>query len=271
MRSILKIVNTPKAGKDETVSELGRYVKILFTIEWRYEMNKIKLFCLPYAGSSAMIYQQWSKYMDKHIDLHPVELVGRGSRIDIPFYDSISDAVSDVCCSIKKYIDDTPYAIFGHSMGSWIAFELYHELAKLGLHKPEHLFFSGNSAPHLKKKRKKMIYTLPKNEFKDEILKLGGTPSEIFEDSTLASIFLPVIRADYKITENYLYTERKNKIECGVTVLCGRDDEITQDGINGWKEHVKNQCEIVYFRGGHFFLHDNVESITNIINKTLLY
>lgn len=232
-------------------------------------MSKIKLFCLPYAGSSAMVYYQWNKYMDKHIDLHPVELVGRGSRIDVPFYDSISDAVEDVCCSIKKYIDDTPYAIFGHSMGSWIAFELYHEITKLGLRKPEHIFFSGNRAPHLNNKRNKMIHNLPENEFKDEILKLGGTPREIFEDNTLASIFIPVIRADYKITENYSYTARKNKLECGVTILCGRDDKITQDGINGWKEHVINECEIAYFSGGHFFIHHKVESITDHINQTL--
>jgi medium-chain acyl-[acyl-carrier-protein] hydrolase len=232
-------------------------------------MSKIRLFCLPYAGSSAMVYYQWSKYLDKRIDIHPVELAGRGSRIDVPFYDSISDAAEDVCCSIKKYIEDTPYAIFGHSMGSWIAFELYHELIKSGLRKPEHIFFSGNRAPHLNNKRNKIIYNLPENEFKEEILKLGGTPREIFEDNALASIFIPLIRADYKITENYLYTAGKNKLECGVSVLCGRDDEITREGINEWGEHVINGCEIVYFDGGHFFLHHNVAGITDIINQTL--
>ena len=182
-------------------------------------MSRIRLFCLPYAGSSAMFYYQWSKFLDKQIDLEPVELAGRGSRIDVPLYDSIYGAAQDVFRSIKDQIGDEPYAIFGHSMGSWIAFELYYELVRSGIQPPEHIFFSGNRAPHLNVKRNKLIYNLPENEFKNAILDMGGTPKEVFEDDTLKNIFVPLIRSDYKITEKYLYTARKSILACGVTIL----------------------------------------------------
>lgn len=232
-------------------------------------MSRIKLFCLPYAGSSAMIYYQWSKFLDKDIDLQPVELAGRGSRIDVPLYDSMNGAAQDVCCSIKNQIKDTPYAIFGHSMGSWIAFELYHELKKSGLRMPEHIFFSGNRAPQLNVKRNRIIHNLPEHEFKNAILKMGGTPKAVFEDSALAEIFVPLIRADYKITEKYIYTPGKSKLECGVSILCGKDDTITEKGIEAWNENLLNEAEIVYFSGGHFFLNQNIGNVTAYINRTL--
>lgn len=232
-------------------------------------MDRIKLFCLPYAGSSSMTYYQWNKFLDKDIDLQPVELAGRGSRIDSPLYDSINGAAQDVCCSIKNQIKNTPYAIFGHSMGSWIAFELYYELKKSGLRMPEHIFFSGNRAPHLNSRRNKIIHNLPENEFKNAILKLGATPKVVFEDRALADIFVPLIRADYKITETYLYTAGKSKLECGVSVLCGEDDMISEDDIEAWRDHVLNEVDIVYFNGGHFFLNQYVGSVTAYINRTL--
>lgn len=232
-------------------------------------MSRIKLFCLPYAGSSAMIYYQWSKFLNQDIDLQPVELAGRGSRMDAPLYDSINGAAQEVCCSIKDQITDTPYAIFGHSMGSWIAFELYHEIIKSGLPLPEHVFFSGNRAPHLNIRRNKIIHNLPENEFKNAILKLGGTPKSVFEDKALAEIFVPLIRADYKITETYQYLPGRNKIECGVSVLCGKEDSISQEDMEAWREHVLNKPDIVYFDGGHFFLNQNIGTVTSYINQTL--
>jgi len=232
-------------------------------------VSRIRLFCLPYAGGSAMTYYQWSKFLDKQIDLEPVELAGRGSRIDVPLYDSIYGAAQDVFRSIKEQIKDEPYAIFGHSMGSWIAFELYYELVRSGLRPPEHIFFSGNRAPHLNVKRNKLIHNLPENEFKDAILEMGGTPKEVFEDDTLKNIFVPLIRSDYKITEKYLYTAGKSKLACGVTILCGKEDKITKDDIEEWNAHVLKKAEIVYFNGGHFFIYQNVGSVTSYINQTL--
>ena len=43
-------------------------------------MEKINLFCLPYAGSSASVFFKWKKYLDEDIMLYPIELAGRGKR-----------------------------------------------------------------------------------------------------------------------------------------------------------------------------------------------
>jgi medium-chain acyl-[acyl-carrier-protein] hydrolase len=41
------------------------------------------------------------------------------------FYEDLQDAVNDIFDIIDNEIDDSPYAIYGHSMGSLLAFELH--------------------------------------------------------------------------------------------------------------------------------------------------
>ena len=91
-------------------------------------MKKIKLFCFPYAGGSAAAYNKWRQYLDKHIELRPVELAGRGRRIYDPLYQSIEEAVDDVYQLISPELAKGPYAFFGHSMGGIIAYELAYKI-----------------------------------------------------------------------------------------------------------------------------------------------
>lgn len=93
-------------------------------------MTKIKLFCLPYAGGSSVIFNSWKQYIDPSIELVPIELAGRGKRINEPLYNGVNDAVEDVFGLIKNKITDTPYALFGHSMGGMISYELAQKIKR---------------------------------------------------------------------------------------------------------------------------------------------
>jgi surfactin synthase thioesterase subunit len=229
--------------------------------------GNLRLFCLPYAGGSAAIYLKWKKYLDHSIELYPVELAGRGKRYQHPLYDSIQEAVDDVYEQIRKFIDQKPYAVFGHSMGSVIAYELYHKINRLHHHTPVHMFFSGRKAPHTPHDDK-IHYTLPDAEFKTEILGLGGTPPEVFEHKELLDIFLPILRADYKVVETYQYVAPKSLIDCPISVLHGmKDGDI--NGVNEWDRHTQKDCKFYFFDGGHFFIHDETEKVAAILNDTL--
>ena len=41
----------------------------------------LRLFCFPYAGGSAMMYRTWSDFLPTNIEVCPIELPGRGSRM----------------------------------------------------------------------------------------------------------------------------------------------------------------------------------------------
>ena len=104
-------------------------------------MNRIRLFCFPYAGGSSEIFLRWKKYLDQNIELNPIELSGRGHRCNELFYDDFESVIEDVYKIIKYSLSDVPYAFLGHSMGSLIAYELCYKLIEFGDEPPIHIFF----------------------------------------------------------------------------------------------------------------------------------
>ncbi|MEK7017057.1 thioesterase II family protein [Bacillus sp. FSL R9-9410] len=91
-------------------------------------MEKIKLFCLPYAGGSASMYYQLKGYMHKIVDVIPIEYSGHGERISENYYASFKNMVDDIASKIIDYLDDDQFSILGYSMGSLVAFEVYYEI-----------------------------------------------------------------------------------------------------------------------------------------------
>lgn len=139
-------------------------------------MKKIKLYCFPHAGGSSASYNKWRLYLDKHIELVPVELAGRGRRIYDPLYASIEEAINDVYNSIKSDLGHHPYAFFGHSMGNMMAYELAYKIRQNHHPEPVHIFFSGRGAPDVPDEVENNYHLLPEEEFKNKIIELGGTP-----------------------------------------------------------------------------------------------
>lgn len=231
-------------------------------------MQKIKLFCLPYAGGSATMYEKWRRSLHPSIELIAVEYAGRGKRFSEPLCPNLEETIDDLCSIIEKEIDETPYCIFGHSMGALVGYELYHRLKEKKLSLPVHMFLSGKGAPHFPHKDR-IIHNLSDADFKDELLKLEGTPKEVLTNEDLMEIFLPILRSDFKAIEEYEYFEKEDIMDCNSTVLYGKDEKMPINEISEWQEHTKKKCNFIKFSGGHFFIHDHSEDIVNIINNTL--
>ncbi|WP_234121292.1 thioesterase II family protein [Clostridium hydrogenum] len=229
--------------------------------------NKIKLFCIPHAGGSAASYFKLRECIGDSMEVILIELAGRGKRYNDKFYDSIDEAVKDVYKSIKDDMD-CEYAIFGHSMGSLIAYELVHYIKRLKGKLPINVFFSGRKAPNVIYENN-FIHKLQDEELKNEILQLSGTPKEVFENKRIFDSFLPILRADFKICEEYKYKEKQSKLDCDITILNGTMDNIRIGDIAAWKMHTNKKCSIYFFEGGHFYINDNWESISKIIYKTI--
>ncbi|MBU3102832.1 thioesterase II family protein [Clostridium gasigenes] len=229
----------------------------------------MRLFCLPYAGGSEVIYYSWKKKLNPSIKLESIELKGRGKRYGETFYETLDEAVEDIFIHIKEKILKDDYAIYGHSMGALLAYELYYKISDLGFRKPKHIFFSGHEAPSVIKKRES-TYKLSDYDFLNKVIKLGGTSEELMNNKELFKIYLPIIRSDFLILENYNYKEMSYKIQCDVSILNGKKDDISLDGILSWKKHVEKGFKVYNFEGNHFYMKNNVENIINVINGTLI-
>lgn len=233
-------------------------------------MININLFCFPYAGASALIYEKWGKYLNNNITLIPIELRGRGKRIHEPFYKSIEELIDDVYILVNSKMDNNPYCFFGHSLGSCIAYELAKKIIKKDKKKPLHIFFSGYKAPvHTSKKRIKNYNDMPIEEFKEEIKDLGGTPDEFFMHPDLMNLFIPILKNDLVIIENFEHDNDHFKFDFDISVLFGKKEKYTFKEMIGWKDFTDKLCAIYYFEGEHFFINNEYMKIINIINNTL--
>lgn len=215
------------------------------------------------------MYNSWKKYLIPEVELCPIELSGRGRRINEPFYNDVEEAVEDVYQIIKDDIRCSPYMLFGHSMGALISYILAQKIKADGLISPLHLFLSGKAAIHTVNSNSTKFSSMNDKEFKDAIIDLGGTPPEVFENKEFSSIFLPLLRSDFKMAEEYRHFGIINPLESPITVFIGNKDTITIDKANEWIKHTNKTFNIVNFNGGHFFLHEEYKQMISVINSVV--
>ena len=219
-----------------------------------------------------MVYNNWKDHLEGFIRVYPVELAGRGPRINEPFYSSIDEAAEDVIKMIRFDLSDGPYALFGHSMGGAVAYRVMQKLTEKRYPRPLHIFFSGRGAPHIIREDKEPYHTLPNDEFREKILELGGTPKEFFEHPELMEILLPLLREDFRISWNFNHQFGEvEPLDCDITVLIGKEDDLKPEQIEGWKLHTRRKYTQHFFEGGHFYLNDSGEreKMFAILNETL--
>ena len=85
--------------------------------------TRLRLYCLPYAGGTAGIFRPWCDLLPPGIDVWGVEYPGHGSRISEPLTDRI-DVLAELVAEAVIAQPAFPYVLFGHSMGSLVAFEM---------------------------------------------------------------------------------------------------------------------------------------------------
>ena len=224
--------------------------------------TKCRMFCFPYAGGNANIYRGWGDILGKYIDIYAFQLPGRGDRYSEMPYTEISAVVKEFIDEWRGF-DEKPFVFFGHSLGALIAFESARLVQELyGLH-PEILFGSGSNEP--KATPKKKISNLKKEDFLLEIKEMGGTPEEIFQNCELIDLIYPMLKADFKMNEDYLFHARA-ALDSKIIVYEGKKDKyVDLKNIDSWKHYTTKECCIHLMDGGHFFINELTKELLDSI------
>lgn len=156
-------------------------------------MSNISLYCLPYSGGSAAMYYKWRSVLSDNITLRPLEPAGRGTRIRQPLCLTMVDAVADLYQQFVKHYTGGDYAILGIvSEGSWPSnWCIIFSIMDMTCH--ARCFFSGCRPPD-RASHEVILHTLPDQAFMEEIVKLGGTPVDVFRNKELMTIFTPSLK-----------------------------------------------------------------------------
>lgn len=237
----------------------------LFTFPKPNPTATVRLFCFPYAGGSSAIFKPWINSVSDSIELVLVQLPGRGERLMESPLDSMEAIIKELM-QHKEFITSKPYALFGHSLGSRIAYELALTLAQNEHTVPLKLYASASRAPHCLSTRPH-LHNLPHNEFIQALHSLNGTPKEVLDNQELMELFLPLLRADFKIADTYLADQ--HPLESEIHVFHGVEDEIERDHVEAWQALTCKPYELTEFPGGHFFIHQHYNEMMKIINQQL--
>ena len=214
-----------------------------------------------------MIFRRWVDKMASSVEVCPVQLPGRGNRIREAPFRQMTPLVESLDEGLSPYLEG-PFAFFGHSLGAIVSFELALKLQREGRKLPLHLFVSGRRAPNIPRQHP-ITYDRPDDEFVEELKRLNGTPKEILEHSELMQLMLPVLKADFEISETY-ESSGGPLSGCPITAFGGKQDEdVPQHFLEAWKEHTTGPFKHRMLPGDHFFLHASEQLLLAALNQEL--
>jgi surfactin synthase thioesterase subunit/glycosyltransferase involved in cell wall biosynthesis len=208
-----------------------------------------RLFCLPHAGAGAAAYAGWQFLPG--VAVCAARLPGRESRIAEAPFERMKPLVEALADAIKPYLD-RPFALFGHSMGAVVAFELARELRRRGLPHPHLLIASGARAPQYRR-----AHVPPPDPTDEELLsalrQIDGKHADWFDVPAVAHAILPALRADTSLYRNYLY-EEEDPLYCPIRAYGGTEDpHVSAEHLRNWGLQTQQTFRMLQFSGGHFY------------------
>lgn len=253
--------------KEELADAIHRKTSPWVSVSPSRGRGRVRLICLPYAGGGSMAYYRWTSRLLPDCDLVRINLPGRETRLREPPLKEGKRLVESIAQELV-FLTERPYAVYGHSMGALMAFELCREMRRRQLSVPIHLFVSGFRAPHLPPPDLPFAH-LPDNDFLNRVREYGGVPDQIAQNEELLEIFLPILRADFRIVETYAY-EEEPPLDCSITAFGGLSDpKVTSDKICAWRLHTKEKFTAHFLPGGHFFVQESESILLKQINQEL--
>jgi medium-chain acyl-[acyl-carrier-protein] hydrolase len=228
---------------------------------------RLRLFCFPYAGGGVSIFRAWSDGLPADVEVCPVQLPGRGTRLMEPPFTRLSPLIEALTQALFPLLDK-PFAFFGHSLGALVSFELARQLRRQYAVQPVCLFISADRAPQIPN-RDPSIHSLPEEEFLVELRRLNGTPREVLEDEELRQIMLPLLRADFAIYETYRYSTEP-PLNCPISAFGGwQDHRVNRGDLEAWRDQTSGSFSLRMFPGDHFFLNTTQPALLRVLSQEL--
>lgn len=212
-----------------------------------------RVVCFPHAGGSPYFFRGWAKALTD-FEVHTVCYPGRAERItESPATDILSMA-RHIADSVKELMGDgRPTALFGHSMGAIVAYEVAAALEDEG-YELSHFFASGARAPHLMRPDLAADTTWDDESVAATLVELGGTDAELLQNPAFVDLVMPYIRADFRMLASYAPPERARLSSAVTAVIGDADPRVTAQQASAWQESTRGPFRMRTLPGDHFYL-----------------
>ncbi len=241
-----------------TATSNGSYYRI---IREATDAPAVTLYCFPFTGSGAAVFESWAALLPPHIQLAAIQLPGREERSDeLPFTD-MDSLVKAVVAAFE--VPAQPYYFFGHSLGALIAYEVYAALKQTNIPLPEKLLLSGCNAPL--KRDSKNIHQLPSAAFNEAILEQYGNSEKKEERKLALQQRELLLRADLQVLETY--PGNQESIDLPLSIISGKHDTLATPGeVKKWAALCTEQFSVRFVNAGHDLLKEKRDELLQFIS-----
>ncbi|HZM76984.1 MAG TPA: alpha/beta fold hydrolase [Candidatus Limnocylindrales bacterium] len=229
------------------------------------EEAPLRLVCLPHASGSATFYRPVAQTLAPAIEVLAIQYPGRQDRMNERCLESIHELADCVFTHIRGL--SGPIALFGHSMGATLAFEVALRLESAGLN-PLCVFASGRQAPS--RQRTSRLHLLSDEELLADLRATAGTDPALLADVGLRAVVLKALRADYKALETYSPAPGA-KLTCPIIAMVGENDPYAgPHDAPAWGDHTNGPFTVRVFPGDHFYLVQHAAAVLATIQDQLI-
>ncbi|MEV0804950.1 alpha/beta fold hydrolase [Micromonospora sp. NPDC050200] len=223
----------------------------------------LRLVCLPHAGAGAGTFRPWAALLGEQVEVWSAQLPGRERRLAEPPLTTMAELAPPLLDAVTARVRP-PFAIFGHSMGGLIGYELARRLVARGGPVPQRLVVSAARPPH-RAARTGEAHALDDAALDDWLGGLGGVPEEVLADAALLELILPTVRADLSVVASYRPVAPE-PLPCPVDAVAAADDPLVDpDEVAGWAACTTADFSLTVVPGGHLYLHDSPPPLTRLL------
>ncbi len=220
----------------------------------------ITVYVFPHAGGSPRFFTSLAGALPSNFAMLGLTYPGRDMLLDHPYPASLLDLADQCATAILPRARAGHVILFGHSLGSYVAFETARVLEDAGL-VLDGIVVSGADAPALGAPGR--WHLADDRALTRHLADLAPRTGAALAEPGLARLLLPMIRADYRLVETYR-ARVDHTVDCPIFALRGAlDTETGPQGVSAWSAHTRSTFRRYTHRGGHFsFLTDPEQSQT---------
>lgn len=219
-----------------------------------------RLICFHHLGGNSDFFRRWAEPLFNVAEVYAVQLPGRGQRVD---EDPVLDVniLFDALMPVLEPLLDRPFMLYGHSMGSHLAFECARRARARG-YRAHHVFASGLWSP-IDHAQEKHAPHLVENGLIDLDI-----PSALRDDNVYMHMLMSLVRADTALLQSYAGIDPDTPIDIPITAFSGRDDRIALPvKVSRWESCTSSSFHHMTMPGKHMFvdqwakiIHDQIRS-----------
>jgi pyochelin biosynthetic protein PchC len=227
---------------------------------------RARLVCLPHAGGAATAYRSWHQHLPTDVEVVAVQYPARQDRIGDPPVTDLAELADAIAADLAGFAD-RPLAVFGHSMGALVAFEVTRRLERAGT-PPTWLFASAQAAPH--RYVPDTTHLGGDAAIVAEVKRLGDVDPALFDIPDLLDLVLPAMRADFQLLGGYRPEPGARTAVPVVAHVGDRDPDLTTEDVRAWAEVTTGPAETRTWAGDHFYLVPHAAELVADLGRRLL-